>query len=81
MKFFKEYVSNTLAGTSNQLFFDGSKTATGRVFYKIYKGGMYEYSFLFSNIIDSTYGDGSVSNKNIVLDSWELLLSYFHLQK
>lgn len=72
MKFFKEYVSNTLAGTSNQLFFDGSKTATGRVFYKIYKGGMYEYSFLFSNIIDSTYGDGSVSNKNIVLDSWEL---------
>ena len=68
------FVSNTLAGSSNQYFFisDG-KTHKGRIFYKITQKGEYDYSFLFTNIIDSTYGDGSVSHKNLLCPSWEIV--------
>ena len=69
--YFDKFASNTLAGSSNQHFFisDG-KTKKGRIFYKITEKGEYDYSFLFTNIIDSTYGDGSVSHKNIVCKDW-----------
>lgn len=73
MEYFKKYVSNTLAGSGNQYFFineNETKTQTGRVFYKIFSSGKYRYSFLFSNTIDSTYSDGSVSNKNRICDEW-----------
>lgn len=75
MNFFEEFTSNTYAGSSNQLFFcmaDG-ESRKGRVFYKISTGGKYNYSFLFSNIIDSTYSDGSISHKNLICDSWVIL--------
>ena len=59
------YASNTLAGSSNQHFFNSDcNTHKGRVFYKVYEKGEYNYSFLFTNIIASTYGDGSISHKN-----------------
>lgn len=71
--FFDEFVSNTLVGSSNQHFFisDG-KTQKGRVFYKVFEKGQYNYSFLFTNTIDSTYGDGSISHKNLVCESWKI---------
>ena len=75
MKYFDEYVSNTYAGSSNQLYFtmqDG-EIRTGRIFYQISVGGKYPYSLLFSNIIDSTFYDGTVSHKNLICDSWEIL--------
>ncbi len=37
--------------------------------YKISSGGRFNYSLLFSNIIDSPYADGSVSHKNLICDS------------
>lgn len=75
MKYFEKYGSNTYAGSSNQLYFcmDESEIKTGRVLYKIASGGKYNYSFLFSNVIDSTYADGSISRKNLICDSWEIL--------
>ena len=45
---------------------------TGRLFYKISVGGQYRYSILFSNIIDSTYADGSASRKNLICNSWTI---------
>ena len=74
MKYFETYSSNTVAGSSNQTFFlsDG-REHIGRVFYKIAHGGEYNYSLLFSNIIDSTFADGTVSYKNLICDSWEIL--------
>lgn len=73
MEFFKTYSSNTIGGSSNQFIFDTEgKTFVGRVFYKIRTGGKFPYSFLFSNIIDSTYSFGEVTTKNYVCDSWEL---------
>ncbi|MBO5374589.1 MAG: SGNH/GDSL hydrolase family protein [Clostridia bacterium] len=74
MDFFKKYVSNTYAGSANQLYFSTKgEVCVGRVFYKISVGGEYNYSILFSNTIDSTYADGSVSQKNLICEGWELL--------
>lgn len=75
MKFFKEYTSNTYAGSGNQLYFNmqEGEVRTGRVFYRISAGGEYNYSLLFSNIMDSTYADGTISHKNLICDSWTIL--------
>ena len=73
--YFEKYVSNTLGGSSNQFFFEleEGEIKTGRVFYKIFSGGEYNYSFLFSNIIDSTYADGSKSRANLICGEWKIL--------
>ena len=75
MKYFETYTSNTYAGSGNQLYFrmEKDEVRTGRVFYKISVAGEYRYSLLFSNIIDSTYADGSVSHNNLVCSSWTIL--------
>ncbi len=75
MKFFEKYVSNTVAGSGNQTFFvsdEPNEIRKGRVYYKIFAGGEFEYSMLFSNIIDSTFADGSHSHCNLVLDTWNI---------
>ena len=74
MKYFEQYNSNTYAGSGNQLYFNmsGDEIRTGRVFYKISVSGEYNYSVLFSNIMDSTYNDGSVSQKNLICDGWKI---------
>lgn len=78
MQYFGKYVSNTLAASGNQFFFcngDETEVFTGRLFYKVFEGGKYTYSFLFSNTLDSTYGDGSVSQKNLVCGKWKIVRS------
>ncbi|MBR2338030.1 MAG: SGNH/GDSL hydrolase family protein [Clostridia bacterium] len=72
MKYFDAYTSNTVAGSGNQKFFcmDENEKRVGRVFYKITAGGTYQYSLLFSNIIDSTFSDGAISHKNLLCDEW-----------
>ena len=75
MEYFNRYTSNTLAGSGNQHIFKNKhpdEVTTGRVFYKIFTGGCYHYSILFSNIIDSTYADGSQCHKNVVCDQWQI---------
>lgn len=73
ISYFKTYSSNTLAGSSNQCYFisDG-QVHTARIFYKIFCSGKYEYSFLFSNTIDSTYSDGNFSRRNFKCDEFEI---------
>lgn len=75
MEWFHTYKSNTLAGSGNQYFFvmENNESRTGRVYYKVYAGGKYNYSLLFSNVIDSTYFDGSVSRCNMYCDRWKIL--------
>lgn len=75
MKFFEKYTSNSCAGSGNQYFFNlkENEIRCGRVFYRIEAGGTYGYSILFSNVIDSTFSDGSVSHSNLICDSWEIL--------
>ena len=75
MKWFETYSSNTLAGSGNQHYFltGDDKVHKGRIYYKIFAGGTYNYSLLFSNIIDSTYSDGQVSHCNLIIPEWELV--------
>jgi len=74
MKYFEKFVSNTLAACGNQSFFteDGEKIITGRVYCRVFAGGKFPYSLLYSNIMDSTYSDGSHSHKNLVCDEWTI---------
>lgn len=74
MKFFRDFVSNTYAGSGNQFYFqmNEDEVRTGRAFYKISTEGKYHYSILFSNIIDSTYADGLISQKNLICDEWTI---------
>ena len=74
MEFFEHFTSNTLAGSGNQLTFatEPGQVRTSRIFYKITHGGSYRYSLLFSNMIDSTFADGSLCHKNHVCGSWRI---------
>ena len=74
MDFFERYVSNTVAGSGSQTFFrmEAGEVRTGRVFYKIRATGRYRYALLFSNILDSTFADGSVSHAGMVCDAWHI---------
>ena len=80
MNYFEKYVSNTTAGSSNQTYFcDGD--GVGRVFYRLFCGGKFQYSFLFSNSIDSTYANGQFSRKNRLCSQWELRHASFCVVK
>ena len=54
--YFKKFTSNTTAGCANQHYFlsDGKPTCS-RAYFKITAGGEYNYSLLFSGILDSSY--------------------------
>jgi len=75
MKWFELYSSNTLAGSGNQYYFQiaDREAHRGRIYYKIFAGGTYNYSLLFSNIIDSTYADGKICQCNWICPDWELV--------
>nr|MDD6335879.1 SGNH/GDSL hydrolase family protein [bacterium] len=73
MKYFEKFVSNTTAGCGNQLFFlpeSAEQMCKGRIYLKIFKPGTFDYSLLYSNVLDSTYSDGSIGHKNLVCDEW-----------
>lgn len=67
-----------MASTSNNymLIFDEEKTVTGRIYYKVRKSGRYAYRFLFSDIVDSTFADGSVSRANLCGEGYEIVSAY-----
>lgn len=76
MEYFKNYVSNTLAGTSNQLYYDnsaaGGKASEGMMLYRATVGGEFDYSILFSNTIDSTYAKGTSGTPNLKLRDFDI---------
>lgn len=77
MEYFKNYVSNTLAGTSNQLYFDNSaakgNSSEGMMFYRATVGGEFEYSLLFSNSIDSTHSKGNSGRPNMKMNDFDII--------
>lgn len=78
MDVFESYVSNCLAGTSNNyiLKWRDERTVTGRICFKVCEHGTFRYKFLFSNTVDSTFDDGSVSQANLVGDRWHILSAF-----
>lgn len=73
MKYFNKYKSNTLASSQNQSYFlSDNSNQKGRIFYRVFSGGEYEYSFMFSNSVDSTYADGAHSRVNLKCKDWKI---------
>lgn len=75
MEDFKLFSSNSIAPSGNQSWFyteNRSKEYTGRSFYRIFSGGTYNYRFLFSNTINSTYADGAHSRADTVCGEWSI---------
>ncbi len=72
MEYFGKFVSNSCAGSSNQYRLELSDSAprTARIFYKIFTGGEYGYSLLFSGIINGSYR--RISYANDICDSWQI---------
>lgn len=71
--FYKQYVSNTLAGSANQSFFESDNTLlTGRVYYKLFADAK-EHALLFGDTADSTFADGDYSRCNMTSGKWEIV--------
>lgn len=78
----KSFSSNTIAPSSNQSWFQGDGNVhKGRIFYKIFAGGKYNYSFMFTNTIDSTFSDGSHSSADLICDSWDIITLSIYISK
>ena len=74
-EFCSKFSSNTLAGSGSQHHFfpaDPSAEQIGRIYYRVFHGGTYNYSILFSNTIDSTFADGDHSYRGYVCGEWTI---------
>lgn len=71
-EFCKEYTSNTLAGTSVQSYFTPQDKPVAYAFYKPFAAGEFDYSFLFTNTVDSTYSDGTLTKCNDPCGKWKI---------
>lgn len=72
-EFFRRYASDCSAGCGNQLLtrLQQPVTKTGRCWFRLSWGGE-NYALLFSNQVDSTYNDGSISRANDVGGDWRI---------
>ena len=70
-EFYQTYSSDCTAGSANQLLakLEHPVLRTGRNYYRLSHGGK-NYALLFSNTIDSTFADGSISQANDVGGRW-----------
>ena len=75
MDYFCRYVSDCAMGSGNQSVFrpdDPERIYTCRTYYRLTFGGTQRYSLLYSNILDSTFSDGTLSHRNQLIDSWRI---------
>lgn len=73
MKALFGYVSDTSAGSANQTWFAcGPQTHCGRVYYRLRVGGT-DYRLLFSDVMDSTFADGTHSRANDVCGGFRIV--------
>lgn len=74
---FNEYSSNTFAGTcNNYMIKDSVKSKTSAIFYRVQKSGKQIYRFCFSNVIDSTWGDGTLFHANQNGGCWKIISAF-----
>lgn len=73
-KFFADFASDTSSGSANQVEarFEECVKRKGELRYRLTNGGS-SYAFLFSNIIDSTFSDGSITRAGDVCGDWDIL--------
>ncbi len=76
MNYFENFVSATPSPNNAQSFFltgDKDKEITSRVYAKLEAEGECTFSLLFSNILDTTFSDGSHSRKNRINAPYEII--------
>ncbi|MBQ4050592.1 MAG: SGNH/GDSL hydrolase family protein [Oscillospiraceae bacterium] len=73
-EFYERFSSDCTAGSAAQVLtrFEKPVERTGRVWYRLSHGGE-NYALLFTNTVDSTFSDGSVSKANDPGGEWEIL--------
>ena len=72
MEFFDTFISCTAAGSGSQNWFETEapeQVYRSRVYYRLSRS-IKRCALLYSNLIDSTYSDGSHSHANYVPDGW-----------
>lgn len=71
--FYQTYASDCTAGCGNQLLtrLEQPVTKTGRCWFRLSYGGR-NYALLFSNQIDATYDDGTISSAGDVGGCWSI---------
>ena len=75
MEYFERCISCTAAGSGSQNWFetdDPERPVTSRIYYKLSRDTG-TCALLYSNLIDSTYSDGSRSHANFVPGEWTIL--------
>lgn len=71
-EYFRKYVSNTAASTANQTYFAmAHNEETARAFIKVTVPGKFDYSLLFCNALDSTFGTAA-GWASMLLPDWEI---------
>ena len=72
-EFYSRFSSDCTAGCGNQLLakLPQPETRTGRCWFRLSHGGE-NYALLFSNVIDSTYDDGSISRPGDTGGHWTI---------
>lgn len=65
MRYFEKYTSNSIGAGANQHYFEmqDGEIRTARAYFKIAHGGEFEYSLLFSGILDGNYRRISYANE------------------
>lgn len=71
-KFYREFTSGTLAATAVQTSFDQEIPATSYAYYRLFPGGEYPLSLLFSNTVDSTIREGTETCANDPCGEWTI---------
>ena len=71
--FYQTFSSDCTASSGNQLLYRGAAPClhTGRVAYRLAHGGS-SYALLFSNQVDSTFSDGTISKANDIGGIWKI---------
>ncbi len=73
-EFYQAYTSASVTGSANQVLTRDAEPVgrTGRVWFRLSRGGE-TIALLFSNRIDSTFADGSISRANDPGGAWDIL--------
>lgn len=73
-EFYDAYVSDTTVGAAAQVLagLDECEERTGRVYFKLSRGGE-NYSLLFTNEVDATFGEGEYNHPGDIGEEWDIV--------
>lgn len=73
---FSKYVSNTYVASGNNSLVEKAESVTYRAYFPVEEYGGLEYCFYFSNMVDSTYSDGSLAHAGLVGGDYTIESAY-----